>query len=61
MIDLDEIEASLEYIEDWKKVIDELKAARKVVEAARHIHWQCTQQRMENLHMALKELEGGEK
>lgn len=35
MVDLDEIEASLGYIEDWKKVIAELRAARKVVEAAR--------------------------
>jgi hypothetical protein len=34
-IDLDEIEASLGYLEDWKKVIAELRAAREVVEAAR--------------------------
>jgi hypothetical protein len=34
-IDLDEIEASLGYLEDWKKIITELRAARKVVEAAR--------------------------
>jgi hypothetical protein len=29
--DLDEIEASLPYIEDWKRVIIELRAAREVV------------------------------
>ena len=34
-IDLDEIEASLGYLEDWKKVLAELRAAREVVEAAR--------------------------
>lgn len=34
-IDLDEIEASLGYLDDWKKVIAELRAAREVVEAAR--------------------------
>lgn len=33
-IDLDEIEASLGYLEDWKKVIAELRQSRKVVEAA---------------------------
>ena len=34
-IDLDEIEASLGYLEDWKTVLNELRAAREVVEAAR--------------------------
>jgi hypothetical protein len=43
-IDLDEIEASLGYLEDWKNVIAELRLAREVVEAARYIeanlgHW----------------------
>ena len=43
-IDLDEIERSINYLEDWKKVITELRAAREVVEAARYIednlgHW----------------------
>ena len=33
-IDLDEIEASLGYLEDWKNVLNELRAARQVVEAA---------------------------
>lgn len=33
-VDLDEIEASLGYLEDWKKVLAELRAAREVVEAA---------------------------
>jgi hypothetical protein len=33
-IDLDEIEASLGYLEDWKNVLNELRLARKVVEAA---------------------------
>ena len=36
--DLDEIEASLPYIDDWKKVIAELRAAREVVAAARVVH-----------------------
>jgi len=31
MLDLDEMEASLPYIDDWKKVIAELRAAREVV------------------------------
>lgn len=34
-IDLDEIEASLAYLEEWKKAIAELRQSRKVVEAAR--------------------------
>ena len=34
-IDLDEIEASLGYLDDWKNVLNELRLARKVVEAAR--------------------------
>lgn len=34
-IDLEEIEASLGYLEDWKNVLNELRAAREVVEAAR--------------------------
>jgi hypothetical protein len=36
-IDLDEIEASLGYLEDWKKVLAELRAAREVAEAARKL------------------------
>jgi hypothetical protein len=34
-IDLEEIEASLGYLEDWKNVLNELRAAREVAEAAR--------------------------
>jgi hypothetical protein len=36
-IDLEEIEASLGYLEDWKNVLNELRAAREVVEAARKL------------------------
>lgn len=36
-IDLDEIEASLNYLEDWKNIIEELRAAREVVEAAKNM------------------------
>jgi len=35
--DLDEMEASLPYIDDWRKVIKELRAARTVVEAAKAV------------------------
>lgn len=34
-IDLDEIEVSLDYFEEWKKVIAELRAARPCVEYLR--------------------------
>lgn len=37
-IDLDEIEVSLGYFEDWKKVVAELRQARKVAEAAMVVH-----------------------
>jgi hypothetical protein len=40
-IDLDEIEASLGYLEDWKNVLNELRLARKVVEAAKHMRRYC--------------------
>lgn len=34
-IDLDEIEASLAYLEEWQKLIKELRAARECVEYLR--------------------------
>jgi len=40
-LDLDEMEASLAYIDDWKKVIAELRAARAVVAAAKHMRRYC--------------------
>lgn len=60
-IDLDEIEASLGYLEDWKKIITELRAARKVVEAARVVIRVSSQSNLIALFEAIKELEDGEK
>lgn len=34
-MDLDEMEVSLGYLDDWKQLIKELRAAREVVEALR--------------------------
>lgn len=34
-VDLDEIEASLGYLKDWKKVIKELRAAREVIDSVK--------------------------
>ena len=36
-IDLDEIEVSLIYLEDWKKIIKELRAAREVVSSTKEM------------------------
>ena len=60
-IDLDEIEASLGYLEDWKKFIAELRAARKVVELAKAKPTLCSD-RLKALGEAIKEYEkfGGE-
>ena len=60
-IDLDEIEASLGYLEDWKKVIAELREARKVVELAKAKPTLCAD-RLKALGEAIKEYEklGGE-
>jgi hypothetical protein len=57
-IDLDEMEATLAYSEDWKKLLKELKAARKCIEL-------LTEHRYEfvaRIDKALEEYEGlGEK
>ena len=37
-MDLDEMEVSLGYLDDWKQLIKELRAARGVVDAARVHH-----------------------
>ncbi len=54
-IDLDEIEASLGYLEDWKNVLNELRAAREVVEAARD--FVNTSNGYSDLEQALKNLD----
>lgn len=38
MIDLDEMEVSLGYLDDWKQLIREVRALRKVEKAALFLH-----------------------
>lgn len=54
-IDLDEMEVSLGYLDDWKQLIIELRAAREVCKAARY---SIDLRRKDGEFMSFSEMEG---